>query len=304
MSREGPIPCPEFNLLAGFAVGSLLPAESAMMGAHVEACPRCREAVAAIRASEGPASADVGPARGRRPLMLAAAGLLVAAVGLASWLVTTAGDRVPRSTDEVLVSAAERLARERPSVFGGFRPLGPADRALREDPQRAPDAGRVWPGATILDRRPELRWDANGGGATWKVRLFRQADGARLLDTECAAPPLVLPSEVPDLAEGGEYLWEAVSDGPLGREERRAHFTVADAALRRIFEEARIATSALGPDEAGDLLLAHFACARRLFGEARRLAKSWSDAHPEDAVGRETLDLLRSLVGDPGSVPR
>ena len=297
----GGIPCPDRNLVAGLAEDRLLPEERRSVEAHMEACAPCRERVAAVRASLAPVAPASAVGAGR-PRLLAAAAVLLAAAGLSlSWW-RPWGDGAPAPEgDAALLAAAEALGRERPDLLRGFRPLDRAERTARPGLLRGNGGGPRSPAGRLLDPRPPFRWEVPPGVEAWRFRLFRQGDGAVLVEADCPGPPFLLPAVAPRLEEGVDYLWEAAAEGPLGREEIRTTFSVAAQAECRALAAAAEAIDRSAPPGTAAVLKAHVAIRRGFFQEAERILREEAGGGAGDAAARETLDLLRETLGPPGS---
>jgi hypothetical protein len=296
-AAEGRGECPDANLLAGFAEGALATAEEERVGEHLAGCPACREASAEAQAAVG---FEARPAARRRPVLwvvsAAAAGLLLA-VGGAALLLRERGSRPLTDTATRLVAAASDLARDRPDLFGGFRPLDPQERPPGAgDPERG-GARLVAPSGVVLSTRPAFRWAGAPGVTRYEVSLEGR-DGTTLWTRAAEGTELAYPSDASELARGTTYDWSLAFEGLVGgRTESRRAFAVATPEEARAFEEASHAVEARVAPDLRDLLLAQVALRRGLVAEAERLARAHLARHPSDEVGRATLRHVRLLQG-------
>jgi len=293
--RAGATPCPDLNLLAGSAEERLEGAERASVATHLASCADCRDAVAAVRASLAPEPAG-RPSRRTVLRWIPAAAVALIAAGVA--LRFSGGlDSPSASTDARLRESAGVLGRAHPALFAGFRPLGIDELGREPSVLRSGAAFAAYPQERILERRPDLRWVSEAGDSPWRVRLLRQTDGARLMDSETTETRFALPDSASDLEPGVAYVWEAISDAATGRLEVRAAFSVATPDERRSLEEGfRIVDREFPADLAG-LVKAHWAIRREFLGEAERLATEWVREHPGDPIGRGTAEFLRRRLG-------
>lgn len=299
-SRPGP--CPDRNLLAALASGTLLDAERAPLEAHAAVCAACADAVAvaALAASlDEPVRAAAPPPRSGRVRSFAAMATVAAAAAvLAVVAFAWNASREPprRDTETALVAAAGELSARRADLFAGFEPLGPDERAAPvDDPVRGTPVG-AWPRGHVRSQRPEFRWDSRPGAQSWDLRLCA-GDGTEIWRRTCAAPPFSYPSDAAPLTPGGRYLFVAEARGALGTVEARSAFGVLDDAAARAFDDGVAEIRRVFPDALGPLLASHFALRRQLVDEALGLAREAATAAPDDPVARDTLRCARAAAG-------
>jgi hypothetical protein len=224
--------------------------------------------------------------RTRRWVIVAASG--VAAVLAGIYLLRSAST----DTGERLRREAATLAKAHPDTFGDFRPLTAEER--RTDAGRRERAGlvAVYPGETILETRPRLRWEGGGGMDRYEVRLYT-VDGAELWKESVTESSTLLGMT---LKPGEAYVWEVGGRGPLGDDRAQRRFEVAGPEERRVLEAALDIIAGEGPPDLVPLLQAQFAMRNGLYGEAERRAREFLAGAPGDRVGRETLwRVLRQL---------
>jgi len=287
--------CPDPNLLAGLADGTLLPEERRMVERHIAACPVCgRLASDLVRGEAGDvrfATADPGKkgrsGRGRVftwPRLVVAAALLVGVVLGARALFPPAA---PPGVEERLVRDAERLTAARQELFAGFRPLSREERIAPPTVVRGGVAAG-FPAGKLLERRPAFRWRPAPGVTQWVVILRRQ-EGTLVWEERSRDSSLAYPANRPALEPGGKYLWEVSGHGPLGEERAAQAFTVASEEERAAFEAARGEIARIAEPRDVSLLTAHYALRRGLLGEAERAARAAWQKEPDAPVVRETL---------------
>lgn len=309
-------PCPDENLLAGWAEGTLTGARAADVEEHLTRCDDCRRTAMLWReeaaAPEVPAS-DAGPvldlsaARRRvRWLGVAVAAVAVAAIGLTVFRRTDVP--TPPGTDARLVAVAQDLATAKPELFAGF---GPVDRSTRESLRDDGTRGGVEilePSGAVLDTPVRVRWTplpaaisyavvvADASGATiWKSTSI--PDGAAKDATGNAT--LTFPKAL-GLAPGGHYVIEVTPETAIGSTTARRSFSIATDVERGIWTRSAGEILARAPADLARLVIAHAALRRGYVLEAERAARAQVEAFPMDTVATETLAYARRLLRSGG----
>jgi len=293
-----PDDCPDQNLMAGLADGTLLPEERRSLEHHLARCESCGRIASELLRGMGAEQERPVEDRPRRrrvitwPRMILAAAALVAIVGAGWWLrqMKTA----PAGSEALLLQAAERLAEERPALFAGFRPLSVEE--LRARPSVARGGIELgFPAGTLIERRPEFRWRPAPGVTRWSVTLRRQ-EGTLLWTEPSRETTVTYPTKRAELEPGGTYVWEVEGEGPLGTVEGARAFAVATDEERRRFENARGEIERFADPRVALLVTAHYAMRRGLLGEAERAARAAWRGQADDPMVRETLVyVLRQL---------
>lgn len=296
-ARE-PDDCPDRNLMAGLADGTLLPEERRSLENHLARCEFCgRLASELVRGGAGEQERPEEDRPRRRrvitwPRMVLAAASLVAIVGAGWWLrqLKTA----PTGTEAWLQQVAQRLVEERPALFAGFHPLSPDE--LRARPPVARGGIELgFPVGKVIERRPVFRWRTAPGVTRWSVTLRRQ-EGTLLWTESSRETKLTYPTKGAALEPGGTYLWEVQGKSPLGTVDGARAFTVATDQERRRFENACGEIQRLADPGVALLVTAHYAVRRDFLGEAERAARAAWRRRADDPIVRETLVyVLRQL---------
>jgi hypothetical protein len=300
MTVAGPGPdCPEPNLLAGFAEGTLAEPDLERVAAHAAACADCRAALDAVEAPAEPERAPAVPRGWLRPGVLAAAAALLVAVGAGIWFAGAPGEEPPPETSARLVAAARELARERPALFAGFVPFDQHVRLPSDDGRERGGSRLLAPAEAVLTGRPAFRWVAVQGVSRYDVSL-ETPDGRVLWTRTVAGTTLPYPQEFAELAPGARHAWSVAFEGVLGgRTETRRAFRVATTEEAAAFEEARRAVGERVDADLRDLFLAQFALRRGFWDEAERLARTHLARSPSDPAARVTLRHVLLLQGSP-----
>jgi hypothetical protein len=278
-------PCPDPSVLAGLAEDRLLPEERQAVEEHVAICPKCLEVVGVLVRQARPPVAR----KPARVWFLLAAACVIAVLALGIVLVGKGSLPEETDTDAVLVAAAEDLARTRPDLFTGFRPLDREERlAARSPVQRGGGPVPLLPVNTVLKTRPVFTWEGIAPAEKVEVSLLRAGRGT-LWKRAARGTELAYPDDVAALEAGVRYVWKISCSGVLGREEARRAFRVASLTDRRTFQEAVRIIDEEVPVETRLLLRAHLAIRRGFLAEAERAGWAHLRADPGDEVGRETL---------------
>jgi CHAT domain-containing protein len=333
-------PCPEEDLLAAMAGGSLLAEERERLVEHLAACERCGGVVAALSKGKAPAGLR-DPARrgvlripipswaGRRgeagaPLRSIEIGLPVAAAAL---LLGVAG-----------VFFGSRLLTRGPGVDGrppletARIPLDPAGGPAPSRPAPETDGILLASAADLARSRPALFRDfaplsreerlapppTIRGGASGLIypagRILETRPSLRWEETRDGTE-----REVVVRASSGAAILRTSAKGspleyPAGAPDLDAGgqyswtvsglgdqvFAVATSEERAEFESAVSAIGSQAPADVRELLLSHFALRRGYLGEAERSARRFLSASD---IPREGPDLSRRVGPDP-SVPK
>lgn len=287
MASAGPGPCPDTNLLSGFAEGRLLEEERDALESHLAGCDGCRSAVRLLDHGRPPARR--APARA---LLAAAAVLLVSAGAFLAWK----GGSPPR--EERFRAAAAEVARLHPGLGEELRLPAREERLRRAEGLRGTGLRAMLPAGRVLDARPGFRWA--GGPPGGEVRVALEGPGGVPLWTVAAmgegAP---FPSDRPALEPGRTYTWAVAAATPLGPVEARRAFTVAAVDERREFEEAMLRIDASAPADGADLLKAVLALSRDFRVEAVGFARRAVEALPGEPVAGEILFQALERTGAP-----
>jgi hypothetical protein len=282
-------------VLAGLAERRLLPEERPAVERHVLACEECRSLVVTL-VGEGAGAAPAGRVV-RLPQLwkaLSAAAILLSA---AATVITIWSQN--RDTQERLVAAAASLARERPELFSGFRPLTPEER--RNDPRERVRSGAALvlrgPIGKVRDTAPRFDWTPVAGVTGYQLALFD--DRSRLWQGPVAAPPFELPTGTPALQPGVVHLWKVTADGPTGDLEAKATFEIATNAEVAALDDAFREIESRAARRLRRLLQAQLALRLGFLELAERSARAYVEGWPEDAVGRETLYQAMARLGRP-----
>jgi hypothetical protein len=322
--------CPGPDLLVALAAGHLLPEETPGIEVHLLHCPDCRVVVRDLIEEAGHEEAEVSapepvirgslpfperPARAlilRRRLVAAAAVLAIGIAGLAVFLWESGGSLAPLpDTAGRLLQEARRLAEIDPAHFSGSEPFDL--KALEDYPvdvlrsESGPALRHPASGASLIDGRPTLVWEAVPGADEHRVTVFGR--GGRVLRSETVTGSddrvqmLPWPEALDALLPGEEYQWEVSAKSPRGPVKSRNSFRLLPPEeFRRLSEAMReIQTRVESP--LSDLLLAHHLLRHRVYGEAEAAARRYTAARPEDPLGRETLQLLLRLAGSSEKLP-
>jgi len=285
-------PCPGPGLLAAYAEGRLLDEERALVENHAAECESCRALVAAV-VREAPGAMVSSRQRWR---WYAAAG--VAAAALVAIMSGGRGGRQPAhgDTESRLVGASAELAKRHSDLFASFAPLTREERLRRRSVERGALVA-LQPAGVEIDTRPGLRWEPSPGADEYVVCLTGE-DGATLWQVKTSEARLDYPTDKAELSAGRRYAWEvSCTGGPLGDDSAQGAFTVASEVQRASFERAMRLIDAGVPGEISELLKAHFAIRGGFYREAERAARAFFEAHPRDAVARETLFQALELLG-------
>lgn len=225
-------PCPDADLLAGFAEGRLPAGPTATVEAHASACAPCRKVLVALGTAPGTAEPA---AEGRQPRwLLGLAALLLAAVG-AGWLLLREGPGHDTATPASrLEQALAALRTQDPAAFAGLRVLVDADGVpaeAQESPEQRGGLRVHAPRGTVLANQAlHYTFDLPPGAQHAALRV-RDERGSLVLDVPEASSGFEHPSGAPALAPGARYAVEVTARGAVGVGVGRAAFRVADARL-------------------------------------------------------------------------
>lgn len=170
------------EVVAAWTEGRLSAEERAMAEAHLAGCHECREEVTQVE--DLLRSAPVRTRRFPVPLQLAAAAVLLLAIGLPA--ARTLLDRSPTAS----------IGRTAPSSAARLTAIAPAA-----------DAAVLLP--------PTFVWHAADAGSRFRVTLVDE-QGATVWSTETGDTAVTLPAEVA-LAAGRSYFWYVDALGADGR---------------------------------------------------------------------------------------
>lgn len=237
----------------------------------------------------------------RAKSVVVAAGLTaaIASVGLA--IVLTAKSGAPRgptlSTAAQLSASAKAVASRHPERKADLDPLS------AEELGNAGTAGYAVVGLWILDPvgvstsdRPTVRWIRLAGARTYEVQI--EADGRKLFAETTTDDRVAFPARLEPLVVGARHLVTVrvkEPDLPQGAAHGVAEFTVLPVPHRAAWRTIVGDVESNEPASIRDLLVAHWAIRRRLFGEALRRADAFSTAHPGDAAARPLLEALARI---------
>jgi hypothetical protein len=293
-------------VIAAFASGDLLVEERDAVERHLARCETCRSIAAAVaaevgaRAEDAPIPAARGSAPWWTPARVAAAAVVLVAVGVALAFALKRPS-APPTTDEVLVATAKDLARAHPGLFEGFSPLSEQERRAdgRDRHRGTGELALLEPAGKVLETRPRLRWEGDHGAERWVVVVAR-ADGTVVLRAEPSGPSLEWPKDAADLEPGVAYQWTVTGTWPGGEEKARGVFEVASAEDGSAFEAAVRAIDAGAPAKVRRLLEAHLAFRRGYLARAVEAARAAVAEAPGDAAAVETLALVERATGARG----
>ena len=286
----GADPCLDSNLLAGLAAGRLLPAEREAVEAHLAVCDACR-GLALRMAPERPSATnwpkDARPGSRLRVWWLAAAAILVGGIVWA-W-----GETPP--ADVQLVAQAERLRQQEPDLLADLVPLDHGERLRpREGAVRGGPLRLIWPAGTILETRPQPRWESPERSGSVVVSM-RAADGSVGFRETVDGQTLAFPESAASLAPGTSYEWSITDRRRLASSELA--FRVADEAQHDRVVAALRTIRASAPPEFAELLCAHFALRHHVLAEAEAAARRALTLDAQDHVARETLYQVLVRLG-------
>lgn len=289
-------PCPDENLLAGFAEGRLAPGERGPIAVHLEHCRACGAIVAELAESAVVAAGDGAPRVLpvlSRTFLLAAAALLVVGVAIGGWRILAS--RGPRDTQSRLVASVRTLARDHADLFSDFTPLDSTDLLVPPPTLRGgEELTLIAPTAVILEERPEFRWEPVEGATSYTVTL--QGDGTPLWRATSKEPRLAWPADQAPLERGTSRSWRLEVDEPSGSSVAHQRFTVATQQQYDRFDAQKRAIAEIGDAELRPLLLAHLALSADLLREAEIAAKNFVSMRPDDLVGLETLYCVEKWI--------
>ena len=288
----GRIPCPDRNLLAGWAEGRLLEEEREIVEGHMADCAGCR--AAAVGAYPPAPSSPRIPLR--RLVPAAAAAILLLAVGI---LWPRPRPPVPGLERRLAVAAAD-LARRDPERLDGFLPIPPDELRRRSDPVRGTGLRAATPVGRLLDGRPEFRWFGGAAGEPANVAL-ELPGGTVAWTAEARGDRLPFPASAAPLVPGKTYTWSVTRRGPLGPEEDRRAFSVLEESERGSFSTALASIDGAAPPDLASLLKAHLALRRDLPAEAERFARGAVAALPDEPLARWTLFQAVERQRDPAA---
>ena len=286
--------CPDADLLAGLVDGRLLPAEREHVERHIDDCDACRAVVAALARDANRAPMRSIQAR-RQTTMLLAAAAAALLIGFGVWVVwgTTGAEPTER---EQLAAAFRRLGDADPELFAGIHPLSDED---LDEPSLIVTRGGfalLSPVGTVLDERPEVRWEDVPGIARWEVQmstdelqaLWRRASDTNVVDYPSDQLPLVMDHS---------YIVRVEGRGPGGPLDVEQPFVVAGPAVRDAFARRVAALERTVDDDIRALALAHAALAQDLLADAERAARRHCAAHPHSRIGHQTLRQVLRRIG-------
>jgi hypothetical protein len=234
----------------------------------------------------------------RKKSVVVSAGLtvVVACVGIAVALTSRSGSSPgPKlSTTAQLEASAKAVAARHPEMKADLEPLSADELANATTP------GYAVVGLWVLDPvgistsdRPTVRWIRFAGAKTYEVQI--EADGRKLFAEATADDHVAFPARLEPLVVGTRYVVHVrVADPkpPQGEVLGFGEFTVLPVPRRAAWRTIVGDVESNEPAAIRDLLVAHWAIRRQLFGEALRRADAWSTAHPGDPAARPLLGAL------------
>jgi hypothetical protein len=278
--------CPDADLLAAFAEGSLPEEGQAAVESHLAACASCTSA-----ADELASLGATAPRVARRPTLrlLAIAAVLLVAAGVA-FVVAREGDAPPADADALLVASARRMASARPDLFADLRPLLHAERTAAVPTQVRGGLVPGSPAGVVLDPRPTFRWTPVPGVDAYVVSVIA-ADGATVWSRRVAGPPADYSLGAgPSLVDGATYAWEVSAEGPAGPVSGRRGFRVASREEVALVLAAREALE----ERSEERLFPHWLARREMWAEAEVVL--FARVAP-DAADVELLRYVRARMG-------
>jgi len=286
-------PCPDAELLAGFAGGSLLREEQEAVERHLAGCEHCLRLAAGLAKEE----TEAVVIRSKRPIKLLAASLLFAlALAGGLFLLQNRGtDLSPLDPVEGLAAAARKLALLQPERFGRFRPI-PRE-ALRNPPVAVLRGTRIpviHPAGKTLNTRPHFRWEAVPLAAGYRLFLMTDA-GKPVWEASARSESLAYPAQEKPLVPGQAYFFTVTAENRKGH--RR--FQVASNPERQALESAFRTMDTCTPEPVRPLLKAHFALQEDFLEEAEIEARRYVRSAPAELIGRETLFCVLKRLGSP-----
>jgi len=233
--------------------------------------------------------------------VVVAAGLTaaLASVGLAIVLTTrsspSSGPKL--STAAQLEASAKAVALRHAELKTELAPLS------SEELASAGATGYAVCGMWLLDPvgvsttdRPTVRWIRFAGAKTYEAQI--EAEGKTLFAGTTTDDHIAFPARLEPLVAGTRYVVRVrVADPkpPQGEAFGFGEFTVLPVPHRASWRTIVGDVESNEPASIRDLVVAHWALRRSLFGEALRRADAWSTAHPGDPAARPLLEALARI---------
>ena len=294
---EGMDTCPELDSLAQYAEGILGARRRADVDAHVAGCDRCRSLLADLaRAALVAVGAVAATPTGRlasftRGLPIAAAAAVLVA-GLV--LALRSGAPTVADTDARLVAVATRLSTDRPDLFAGFRSLDARERSAGGTDVQRGGIDSMSPSGVTVETRPTFEWAEVDGASDYTVSVI-DSEGNRLLKQTANSARLDGASLQKALTRGTDYVWKVTAVGSVTPAEGTCALRVSSEAEANTYAAIVVAVAAATTTDEGlrDLATAHALLRRGFDADALPFARRHAAANLSDAVGRDTLALIR-----------
>ncbi len=237
--------------------------------------------------------------KGRSVVVAAGLTAALASIGLAVVLTTKSGSSTgPKlSTAAQLEAAAKAVTARHPEMKAELEPLS------TEEFARAGVGGYAVVGLWVLDPvgvsmtdRPTIRWIRVAGAKSYEVQV--EAEGRTIFAETATDDHVAFPPRLEPLVVGTPYLVKVRVRDPepaAGPAYGVAQFTVLPVPRRAAWRTIVGDVESNEPASVRDLLVAHWAMRRNLFGEALRRADAFSTAHPGDPAARPLLETLARM---------
>lgn len=255
--------------------------------------------MADLSAPDAAPAAPAAPRPPRKgPSVVVAAGLTaaLASIGVAVALATKApSSTAPRLATAAQLEASTRaVAARHPESRAELAPLSAEELAAAAPTGYA--VGGMWlldPVGVSPTDRPTIRWIRAPGATTYEAEI--EGDGRKLFAERTTDDHVAFPARMEPLVVGTRYrarVRVADANSPRGEAFGLAEFTVLPVPHRAAWRTIVGDVESNEPASIRDLVVAHWATRRSLFGEALRRADAWSAAHPGDPAARPLLEAL------------